>query len=104
MTGTWYEQFAGYRHLRSHKLPDLAEVGCGPHTNIRFLIELTSPDVVYLKDPLITAYISLGRGRRVSLRRRQTLLEQIILDPSHRTEISSAPCEALPWRSDYLEE
>lgn len=54
----WYEQFDQYRSIRGEQFCNVLEVGCGPHTNIRYLINRIAIGHIYLEDPLIYQYLA----------------------------------------------
>lgn len=57
----WKDRFDGYRFLSS-RLGDCIELGCGPYTNTRLILEGREATRVVCSDPLIESYITF-RGR-----------------------------------------
>lgn len=53
----WSSKFEGYKQLQGRTLENVLEVGCGPNTNLRFILELIDCRHVYLEDPLIQTYL-----------------------------------------------
>lgn len=51
----WRDLFDGYRFLPP-RVTDAIEVGCGPYTNMRYVMDACRPDRVVLSDPLIERY------------------------------------------------
>lgn len=52
------ECFAGYAPLRGRKFRRGIELGCGPFTNMRFILESCDIEQVHLLDPLINDYLT----------------------------------------------
>jgi SAM-dependent methyltransferase len=52
------QRFAGYAPLRGLHFEHAIELGCGPFTNIRLLLEQCSAEQVTLLDPLIEEYLA----------------------------------------------
>lgn len=52
----WQEQFDHYQFLPA-EVENAIEVGCGPYTNIRLIMERCRPRHLVLSDPLIRTYI-----------------------------------------------
>lgn len=57
----WRDQFDGYSFLPAH-LGDCVELGCGPYTNIRLVLEGRTADRVVCSDPLVRSYLGF-QGR-----------------------------------------
>jgi len=51
----WKDQFKSYEFLPS-RLENVIEVGCGPYTNVRLMVQKCQFDHLVLSDPLIRAY------------------------------------------------
>ncbi len=51
------ERFAGYAAIRGRHFRRAIELGCGPHTNIRFILPQCAVDDVHLLDPLAADYV-----------------------------------------------
>ena len=60
----WAEAFGAYQAIRGMRLPDVLEVGCGPHTNVRLILPLIDSQRLWLEDPLIESYVRLKDVRR----------------------------------------
>jgi SAM-dependent methyltransferase len=80
----WKDRFDGYRFLPL-ELGDYIELGCGPYTNTRLVLEGRSARRVVCSDPLIRSYITF-RGR--------WLAEAY---ESGRVEIDDHPIEEAPF-------
>jgi SAM-dependent methyltransferase len=52
------DRFAGYAALRGRRFPRGIELGCGPFTNLRFILERCRIDEISLLDPLIRDYLT----------------------------------------------
>jgi SAM-dependent methyltransferase len=52
----WKTRFEEYNFL-PQKVENAIEVGCGPYTNIRHMLDKCSPEHLFLSDPLIKTYI-----------------------------------------------
>jgi SAM-dependent methyltransferase len=79
----WKDRFDGYRFLPSD-LGDSIELGCGPYTNTRLILEGRRASRVVCSDPLIKSYVTF-RGR--------WLAEAYA---AGRVEIDDHPIEELP--------
>ncbi len=80
----WAEQFDDYFFLPS-ELGDVIELGCGPYTNVRLLLENRSARRVVCSDPLARRYVGY-RGRWLAEANRRG-----------RIEVDDHPIEALPF-------
>jgi SAM-dependent methyltransferase len=80
----WKERFDGYRFLPA-RLGDCIELGCGPYTNIRVILEGREADRVVCSDPLTRSYITF-RGRWLAN-----------AHASGRIEIDDHPIEETPF-------
>lgn len=52
------DHFAAYTSLRGRKFNRGIELGCGPFTNLRFILETCDIEKIHLLDPLIEEYLS----------------------------------------------
>ena len=52
------ERFAGYTSILGRKFKRVIELGCGPFTNMRFILELCDIDQIHLLAPLIEDYLT----------------------------------------------
>jgi SAM-dependent methyltransferase len=86
----WREAFNRYEVLQGRRLPDVLEVGCGPHTNIRLILPCISFERLWLEDPLIHAYLKLKREQRVwrYFRFRRPLAVADLVHRYHATPLS----------------
>jgi SAM-dependent methyltransferase len=80
----WKDRFDGYRFLPSN-LGDCIELGCGPYTNTRLILDGREATRVVCSDPLVRSYIKF-RGR--------WLAEAYA---AGRVEIDDHPIEELPF-------
>jgi len=60
----WCEAFNHYRALQGKDFPNVIEVGCGSHTNLRLILPLINFERVWLEDPLIQEFLLLNRKHR----------------------------------------
>jgi SAM-dependent methyltransferase len=61
----WYTAFNRYEVLKGKHFSNVIEVGCGPHTNIRFILPLITFEHLWFEDPLIHDYMKMKRERRI---------------------------------------
>jgi len=54
----WAAKFNHYEAIRGKSFENILEVGCGPHTNLRFLLNKIEYDRIFLEDPLIHFYMT----------------------------------------------
>lgn len=50
-------RFGGYEALRGRTFQRAIELGCGPFTNMRLILEIAEVDEVHLLDPLVLDYV-----------------------------------------------
>lgn len=60
----WYSAFENYQAIHKLTLANVLEVGCGPHTNIRLILEHIKCKNLWLEDPLINSYLKLRKQIR----------------------------------------
>jgi SAM-dependent methyltransferase len=80
----WKDRFDGYHFLPSH-LGDCIELGCGPYTNMRLILDGRHAGRIVCSDPLIDSYVTF-RGR--------WLAEAYA---AGRVEIDNHPIEDIPF-------
>ena len=88
----WAEKFEGYKHLRGRNLENVLEVGCGPNTNIRFILELVNCRHVYLEDPLIQTYLQFP-----------CFVSSVSKDNQLGVDVTSHRLEALPYKDNLMD-
>jgi SAM-dependent methyltransferase len=86
----WKERFDGYRFL-PERLGDYAELGCGPYTNTRLILEGRTASRVVCSDPLVRSYATF-RGRWLAEAHR-----------AGRIEIDDHPIEDLPFAPESFD-
>jgi SAM-dependent methyltransferase len=86
----WKQQFDGYQFLPT-TVPNALEVGCGPYTNVRLMLDRCHFEHLYLSDPLIRTYIKFKLTFVAEMYRRA----ECVLDDH--------PLEELPFASDYFD-
>lgn len=84
----WRDQLDGYSFLPSD-LGDCVELGCGPYTNIRLVLEGRTANRVVCSDPLVRSYLEF-RGRWLA-RAHDTGLVEV---DDHPIEQSPFPAES----------
>lgn len=52
------ERFGSLRFLRTEKIDETIELGCGPFTNMRLFSQIFTPKKITLLDPLISDYLN----------------------------------------------
>ena len=57
----WKTQFNDYGFLPA-EMDNMVELGCGPYTNTRLILEKTSPKHLVLSDPLIRTYVNFDNA------------------------------------------
>jgi SAM-dependent methyltransferase len=57
----WATQFNNYSFV-PERLGNVIELGCGPYTNLRLILEKCSPSHVFLSDPLMRTYINFKQS------------------------------------------
>jgi SAM-dependent methyltransferase len=80
----WRDQFEGYSFLPEH-LGDYIELGCGPYTNTRLVVEGRTADRIVCSDPLADDYVTF-KGRWLADAAEKGLIE-----------VDSHPIEDLPY-------
>jgi SAM-dependent methyltransferase len=86
----WRKQFDDYRFL-PERIHNALEVGCGPYTNVRLMLDRCRFDHLYLSDPLIKTYVKF----------KLTLVAEM-----YRTAgcvLDDHGLEELPFASDYFD-
>lgn len=53
----WKKQFQDYNFLDKN-IENAIEVGCGPYTNMRYIIQKCQPKHLFLSDPLMKTYVN----------------------------------------------
>jgi SAM-dependent methyltransferase len=88
--GWWRNQFENYDFVPKH-LGNAVELGCGPYTNMRLILEGRSCHHLALSDPLIRTYVHFPLAFIGDLYRRGFCL------------LDDHPIEACPFASDYFD-
>jgi len=86
----WKEKFAHYSFL-PQKLDNAIELGCGPYTNIRNIINTCVPAHLMLSDPLIRTYVHFPLTFVADMYRRGLCA------------LDDHPLEECPFASDYFD-
>lgn len=104
----WRNKFDDYRLLKGKHFKSVMEVGCGPFTNLRFILPQIKTENIFLEDPLLQSYMDFRTGVLPQSRASRILgrpapqpapvfIQQLFKDPSYRVHLSSAPLEELPF-------
>lgn len=86
----WRTQFSNYDFLPKN-VENAIEVGCGPYTNIRFVIPVCQPTRLVLSDPLIRTYAKF----------RLTLVSEA--HQKHFCMLDDYPLEETPYRDNFFD-
>ncbi|MEM7116249.1 MAG: methyltransferase domain-containing protein [Chloroflexota bacterium] len=82
----WYEQFDGYKVV-PRDIDQAVELGCGPYTNMRLVLENRTIRKVICSDPLAEQYLKMN-GWLSSAYRKQLI------------EVDSNPAEECPYENE----
>ncbi len=86
----WRQRFDNYSFV-PERIHNAIEVGCGPYTNVRLMLDRTRFDHLVLSDPLIRTYAGF----------KLTFVSDMYR--SMNCTIDDHPLEELPFASDYFE-
>jgi SAM-dependent methyltransferase len=86
----WAQHFDNYRFL-PQTMHDAVELGCGPYTNIRLMLERCQMDHVFCSDPLAKHYTTLRYSWL-----KKALKQKLIVIDDH-------PIEDCPFRDDFFD-
>jgi SAM-dependent methyltransferase len=86
----WKEQFDGYRFL-PERIHNVLEVGCGPYTNVRLMLDRCRFDHLVLSDPLIRTYVKF----------KLTFVSEMYQQAA--CVLDDHPLEELPFASDNFD-
>ncbi len=99
----WVSQFDQYSELHQKTFPNVLEVGCGPHTNLRYILPHINYDHIFLEDPLIQYYL-IGYSLENTgffKKKHQTFIQKLFLQ-SKPVDVSSAPLEDLTFHDSMM--
>lgn len=108
----WYEKFEQYSDLKKKHFNNVLEVGCGPHTNIRYILPKITFDKLWLEDPLIQYYITYNLNKPNSFinylnkkfrKRSENYLVKIFSDLNIKVDLSSSKLEDLPYKDHQMD-
>jgi len=88
--GWWKKQFDDYSFLPA-TVTNALEVGCGPYTNVRMMMDRCRFQHLYLSDPLIRTYV----------RFKMTLVAELYQKAA--CVLDDHPLEELPFASNYFD-
>lgn len=86
----WKQQFNDYAFLPA-TLDNALEVGCGPYTNLRLILERCRPKHIVLSDPLIRTYVKFKLTFVADMYRRALCV------------LDDHPLEELPFTDNYFD-
>lgn len=86
----WKTQFEDYRFLPP-TVKNALEVGCGPYTNLRLVMDTCRPEHIYLSDPLIRTYMKFKLTFVADMYRKGLCV------------LDDHPLEELPFAENYFD-
>ncbi|KAF5052826.1 Methyltransferase domain protein [anaerobic digester metagenome] len=109
----WSEKFDHYDLLKGQDFPNVLEVGCGPHTNIKYIIPLIKFEKIWLEDPLIQYYVSYNlkkydafiskiRNNLLGNNKRINYCLDLFSNLDMKVDLSSAKLEKLPYQDGIM--
>ena len=110
----WQEKFDNYNFLDDLTFLNVLEVGCGPHTNIKFILPRIKFSKVFMEDPLIQYYITYFYTRKENKLKEfkdllfcggdeRNFLLKLFSNPEIVVDLSSAKLEELPYRDETMD-
>lgn len=108
----WYEKFNRYSILNKRYFENILEVGCGPHTNIRYILPGIKHNKIWLEDPLIQYYITYNLNKSNSFvkylktkfkKGKINYLLKIFSDLNVKVDLSSSKLEDLPYKDHQMD-
>jgi len=86
----WKEKFNDYNDL-PQRFENVCELGCGPYTNLRVILEEREAQYVHCSDPLARKYIRYPNAWLANMYR------------AGLVSVDSHPAESCPFKSDYFD-
>jgi SAM-dependent methyltransferase len=108
----WYEKFNRYSILNKRHFENILEVGCGPHTNIRYILPEITFDKIWLEDPLIQFYITYNLNKSNSFfnylktkfkKGKINYLLKTFSELKVKVDLSSSKLEDLPYKDHQMD-
>lgn len=108
----WYEKFEKYSILDKGYFANILEVGCGPHTNIKYILPKITFDKIWLEDPLIQFYITYNLKKSNSFidflktkfkKGKINFLLKTFSDLKLKVDLSSSSLEDLPYKDHQMD-
>lgn len=108
----WSEKFDDYSLLSGKSYRNVLEVGCGPHTNVRYILPLIDVEKIWLEDPLIQYYItyslnnldSFGKYLRMKFFRNKISYSlNLFSNLAYKVDSSSSKLEDLPYKDNQMD-
>jgi SAM-dependent methyltransferase len=110
----WKDKFYNYDFLNGLSFPNVLEVGCGPHTNIKFILPRINFRKVFMEDPLIQFFVThfiTGKVNKLKTFKdllfgredESNFLLKLFSNPEIDVDLSSAKLEELPYRDEIMD-
>jgi len=110
----WKEKYDNYKFLDGLTFNNVLEVGCGPHTNIRFILPRINYQKVFMEDPLIQFYVThFTQEKENTLKMfknflfgkmsEYNFLIKLFANLNISVDLSSAKLEELPYRDEGMD-
>jgi SAM-dependent methyltransferase len=108
----WYEKFNRYTILNKRHFENILEVGCGPHTNIRYILPKITYDKIWLEDPLVQFYITYNMNKSNSFfnylktkfkKGKINYLLKTFSELKVKVDLSSSKLEDLPYKDHQMD-
>jgi SAM-dependent methyltransferase len=110
----WMEKYSNYSFLEGKKFQNVLEVGCGPHTNVRYILPKITVGKIWLEDPLIQYYITHYLNQCPSTTdtikslikkpsKRVNFCLELFSNLSYSVDLSSAKLEDLPYKDGQMD-
>lgn len=108
----WNDKFERYEVLKKRHFNNVLEVGCGPHTNIRYILPKITFGKIWLEDPLIQYYVTYNLNKPNSLinvvskklkGENINYILKLVSDLNIKVDLSSSKLEDLPYKDRQMD-
>lgn len=110
----WMKKYSNYSFLEGKEFQNVLEVGCGPHTNVRYILPKITVGKIWLEDPLIQYYITHYLTQCPSTvdtikslikkpSKKVNFCLEIFSNLSYSVDLSSAKLEDLPYKDGQMD-
>ena len=110
----WKEKFDNYDFLEGQTFPNVLEVGCGPHTNIKFILPRINFKKVFMEDPLIQFYtchifaeaknnLETLKNLLLGRKNKHNYIINLFSNTKHSVDLSSSTLEDLPYHDEIMD-